>query len=65
MLVGGKKYPKRHSFLSVLAFFVTLSFVRMIIKVVVVMMMMEILNVMMKLLLMIRMPSMVSKIEAA
>ena len=64
VLVGGKKYPKRHSFLSVLAFFVTLSFVRMIIKVVVVMMMV-ILNIMMKLLLMIGMPLMVTKIEAA
>ena len=56
-----EKYPKRHNFLSLLAFFVTRSFVRMIIiKVLVV-----ILNIMMKLLLMIRMPLIVTKIEAA
>ena len=65
LLVGGKKYPKRHNFLSLLAFFVTRSFVRMIIIKVLVVMMMVILNIMMKLLLMIRMPLMVTKIEDA
>ena len=51
--------------LSLLAFFVTRSFVRMIIIKVLVVMMMVILNIMMKLLLMIRMPLMVTKIEDA
>ena len=63
VLVGGKKFPKRHNFLSLLAFFVTLSFVRMIIMVVVMVMVMVILNIMMILLLMIMMLFMLTKIH--
>ena len=56
-----EKYTKCHSVLSLLAFFVALSFVRMIMMVV---MMMVILNIMIKLLLMIMMPFIVTIIEA-
>ena len=56
-----EKYPKCHNVLSLLAFFVALSFVRMIMMVV---MMMVILNIMIKLLLMIMMPFIVTIIEA-